>query len=369
MKTKYSKSNTIVAVNPVHSVEMRVAYQIGGLRGKQLLNRFKRYKNSTIYKHAKIPICENLTGDKRHENKGRPAKLNDRDKRLLVRKLHDLRQTEGSFTSKRLQLSCGLNSVSNKTVRRALNSKGYEYLQSRKKGLLRSLDLKKRLQFCRNIRKQKITQEWWNTGISFYLDGKGFIYKQNPMDQATAPKAREWRMRSEGLLLGCTAKGSKEGTKKANFMVAISYQRGVVLCEQYNKMSGTFFTKLADQTFDQAFNLSINPYDRFFVQDGDPSQNSKKANEVFEKLHATVVHIPAHSPDINCIENFFNLVEVKLRQDTRSKKITSEPFEEFSNRVRNIMVNYPIQEIDKLIESMDKRITLILKSKGNRIKY
>ena len=45
--------------------------------------------------------------------------------------------------------------------------------------------------------------------MSLCVDGKGFQYKQNPRDQARAPKAREWRKKSEGLSYGCTARGAE----------------------------------------------------------------------------------------------------------------------------------------------------------------
>ena len=37
----------------------------------------------------------------------------------------------------------------------------------------------------------------------------------------------------EGLSYGCIAKGSKVGTQNATFMVGMSYDKGIVLCEQY----------------------------------------------------------------------------------------------------------------------------------------
>ena len=94
----------------------------------------------------------------------------------------------------------------------------------------------------------------------FYFDGTGFMYKTNPMDQEPAPTAREWRLpNEEGLYLGCTAKGRKEGETQAKFMVAISYNRGVVMCQQYSDgISGDKFARIVDKHFPQAFNLSIN---------------------------------------------------------------------------------------------------------------
>lgn len=364
------KINTTAAVPLIHSVEMRFAYQVAGLRGKELLDKFKNYSKATVYNHAKKQVCGNIPVDRRHMNKGRPSKVTKRDVRNTTRQIPILRESVGSFTSKKIQMEAGLDHISNRTFRRILNREGYHYCRSRKKGLLKPHDVKNRLKYCRQIKKDNITQDYWNFGISFYFDGVGFVYKTNPMDEALAPTAREWRRNNEGLSLGCTAKGRKEGETQAKFMVGISYNRGVVICEQYHgSISGDMFARIVDNCFPQAFNLSINPFDRRFLQDGDPSQNSAAAMEILENIGATSVSIPPRSPDLNVIENFFHLVKKAIKQDTIEKHITFESFEEFSARVKNIIVNYPNRKIDKIIESMDKRINMVIEAKGNRIKY
>ncbi|CAB3999903.1 Hypothetical predicted protein, partial [Paramuricea clavata] len=98
----------------------------------------------------------------------------------------------------------GVSHVSGRTIRYCLNVDGYWYLQTRKKSLLHAKDLKSRIKFCKKIRKQKLGDEFWRTGVSFYLGGKGFQYKSGyPYDQAHAPGAREWRKRGEGLKFIC----------------------------------------------------------------------------------------------------------------------------------------------------------------------
>jgi hypothetical protein len=51
------------------------------------------------------------------------------------------------------------------------------------------------------------------------------------------------------------------------------------------------------------------------------------------------------------------------------KKITRESVEEFSQRVRKTMQSFSTEEIDKIIDSMDKHITAVIKAHGQRIKY
>ena len=56
---------------------------------------------------------------------------------------------------------------------------------------------------------------------------------------------------SEGLEIGCVAKGRKEGTggKVVKFMVTISYDKGVISCEPYETLSGHFFASFTKMNF------------------------------------------------------------------------------------------------------------------------
>ena len=79
------------------------------------------------------------------------------------------------------------NKVCDETVRNLLKKKGYKFLHSRKKGLLKPKDLKERLKFSSKIKrifKKNICTE----GILFYLDGVGYHHKYNPFDEAKSVK-------------------------------------------------------------------------------------------------------------------------------------------------------------------------------------
>ena len=156
---------------------------------------------------------------------------------------------------------------------------------------------------------------------------------------------------------------------QAKFMVTIACNKGAVMCEEYEgSISGSKLAKLCDNHFPQTFMLSANPHDNLFLQDGDPSQNSAKAMQVFEKMGAKVFSIPLRSPDLNPIENFFHSISVKINEESLNNIITHETFQEFSERVKSIIVNYPTLKINKIIDNMDKRINMIIQHKGQRIK-
>ena len=230
-------------------------------------------------------------------------------------------------------------------------------------------DLQLRMNFAKKAKKL-LQPDFWESGVSFYLDAVGFTYKTNPCDQARSPGAMLWRRANEGLEVGCTAKGQKEGTKQVHFICAISHGKGVICCEQYEgKMSGELFANFVDENFEQVFQKSCNPRAKRFLQDGCPSQNSKRALASIDQTNAKLFSIPPRSPDLNPIENVFHLVKKRLQSDAVDNNITHETHDRFVQRVKDTLCQFPIDIIDRTIESMDKRIALVLKRKGQRIKY
>ena len=77
--------------------------------------------------------------------------------------------------------------------------------------------------------------------------------------------------------------------------------------------------------------------------DGCPCQNSKKVSKVLEDVGALVFKIPPRSQFIE-------------------ENIVREMYDEFVRRLRDTILNLSILKIDRIIESMDKGITLILES-------
>ncbi len=210
----------------------------------------------------------------------------------------------------------------------------------------------------------------WKNDIAFYLDGVSFVHKRNPLDQAKAPCGRLWRRKDEGLKQGCVSKGSKvgHGGKVVSVMVAISYVHGVIGVEQFDKMNSDYCEKYVLRNFEQLFQKS-GKESRMFIQDGDPSQNSKKARGAMVKYAAKLLAIPPRSPNLNPIENVFHLVRKELKAEAIEKRISAEIYEEFSKRVSRTLYEFDARTIDKTIESMADRLTAIIKSKGERLKY
>lgn len=360
-----NKVNIKKKVTLAHSAEMTALKQCG-MKVADIYKKFPQYSRSTVYRHSN-GLLGGGQSDRRKSNKGRPKKLSERDERKILRAIPQLRE-QGNFSSRRIAVYCGIEKqVHNRTIRRVLNRHGYGFYQCRKKGLLTAKDRKLRVDFCRRVKKLKC-KDFWKDYISFYLDGTGFQFKTRPLDQAKAPSSRVWRKRSEGLIV--TSKGQKEGTKNANFMMGISFDSGVVLCEQYEgSITGKKMAEMIEKYFKDALEKSNAPGALRVLQDGCPRQNSKAARDAFDKMNIRIFKIPPRSPDLNPIENFFHLAKQKLRQQALDENIQQETFQEFSDRLKRTMFQFDKEIINKIIESMDKRVDEIIKSGGYRSKY
>jgi hypothetical protein len=73
--------------------------------------------------------------------------------------------------------------------------------------------------------------------------------------------------------------------------------------------------------------------------------------------------------DLNPIENVFHIVSMKLAKDALDGGITRESYEQFCNRVQRTIYDISPQLIDKTIESMNGRVTEIIRNNGERLKY
>ena len=206
-----------------------------------------------------------------------------------MRAIQGLREKEGNFSCQRIMQEAGISvkDVSVRTVSRFLNSQGYHYLPARKKGVLTVTDMKKRLQFARRMRKD-YGADVCTKRIAFYLDCVSYVYKRNPLDQALARKARIWRKRGEGLTTGCLAKGKKEGTggRYVRLIVAISYDKGIITCYPYRKITGRLFANFIDEYFPGMFLQADKGEDNLFVQGNCPCQNSVLAKAALRRTRA-----------------------------------------------------------------------------------
>ena len=70
----------------------------------------------------------------------------------------------------------------------------------------------------------------------------------------------------------CKGFSYRPGGKVIKVFVAISYGKGVIFCEQYEKCDGDYFANFACRNFRKLFRASGKTHSRLFVQDICPTQ-------------------------------------------------------------------------------------------------
>ena len=142
-----------------------------------------------------------------------------------------------------------------------------------------------------------------------------------------------------------------------------------MICAQpYDKLNGEHFSQFVQTNFNGIFAKSKKD-SRLWLQDGDPSQNSATSKKAFQCVDCQLLPIPPRSPDCNPIENVFKQVKDKLKSQALENNIEKECFQQFEKRVTQALLAFPVERINKVIDSMGRRMELLVREKGNRLRY
>ena len=155
--------------------------------------------------------------------------------------------------------------------------------------------------------------------------------------------------------------------------MAIACGNGFICAETYEKMDGPYFARFIRHQFPTLFDItgkqSNSNTPKLFVMDNDPSQMSAVAKKALHSIGATMQVIPARSPDVNPIENLFNVVRKNIEAEILQKNIIHQSWDEFLERVKFHIWSVSKEYINKTVGSMPNRIKEIVKRKGLRTKY
>ena len=104
-----------------------------------------------------------------------------------------------------------------------------------------------------------------------------------------------------------------------------------MICEQYQKL-----VDFIRRNFREILRKSEKRNSKLFINDNCPVLNCAKARQALKAIWAELftIHVPPRSPDLNPIENIFNIVKRELKRQAIRSDITYETYEQFSERVK-----------------------------------
>lgn len=150
--------------------------------------------------------------------------------------------------------------------------------------------------------------------------------------------------------------------QKVHVWGAISY-RGLIGFHSFqNIMDSNYYIEILEKNLISNAKRQFNNKWRF-QRDNDPQHPSAKTERWLAMNVSHVMNWPSNSPDLNPIENIWNIVErrIEKRKPTNIGDLKVFLGEEWEKIEKDIIIN--------LINSMKNRCLLVIESKGERIKY
>lgn len=101
----------------------------------------------------------------------------------------------------------------------------------------------------------------------------------------------------------------------------------------------------------------------YFMQDSAPAHTSKVVMKFLNDHKIDVLKWPGNSPDLNPIENAWNVMKKKV-QETRPSNIN-----DLKETLKTLWITMDSTYFTNLAESMPKRLQMVIKCKGDMTKY
>ena len=274
---------------------------------------------------------------------GRPKQTTNRDDKAIVR----LIKKDPFISAKDIKAQINLN-IGIRTIQRRATESGLLCYRTAKKPFISSKNRLARLEFAREHLNWTISK--WKSVL--FSDESKFNFKgSDGYSRVRRPKGER-----------CNPRYSK-GTVKhggGNIMVWGSFSgQGIGPIQKIDGIMDRFVYKNILENTMLPYAEEEMPLKWIFQQDNDPKHTSKVVKEWFGLKKIEVMKWPAQSPDLNPIENLWELVDRRIVRQDHVRQDT------FFTQVKQAWESIPTN----IIASMPRRCEAVLKNNGFATKY
>src|SRR6185369_4506371 len=284
---------------------------------------------------------------------GRPSVITERQKRLLVHETMKNRST----SLHELTTNIGLE-VSKTTVSSCLHDVGIGSYVAAKKPFISNENRKKRLIWCKEHINWSMP-EW-----------SSIIWSDESSVEIGQSSRRElvWRKAGERYNSDCLRPTFKSGRKSVMVWGCFVGDRlgPLVICKE-GCMNSDDYIKILSDNLKEFKNTIETEQDTILTYQDDNAKihTSKKNREWKEQNGIESLPWPAQSPDLNPIENLWKI----LKDRTQQRKPFPRTVEQLKAALREEWGKLEPDVLINLVNSMPKRVKMVIEAKGGHSKY
>ena len=253
----------------------------------------------------------------------------------------------------RQQLKDELNlDVSLSIISKALKEHGLKCYVARKKPLISEKNRKARLDFAKKYIGKPIS--FWKKVL--FTDESRFAGKNDGRTE------RIIRQKGRAFERGLT-----KTTVETNVMMTVWGAMGYISIGKLVKIDGIMDAKKYMSILDEGLlpSVTMNGWTRQYTlqMDNDPKHTSKAAMEYYKKHQLNLLPWPSQSPDLNPIEHLWDEVSRRMKGSSRLSQ------KQYEQKVMDVWSEISSSYIQKLINSMPRRLAAVMKAKGGNTRY
>ena len=274
---------------------------------------------------------------------------------------HALHLISSQKAENAVQVTKALSTITNQplhpnTIRLHLKKSGMKAVVKSKRPLLSARHRKNCMDFA--IAHRDWTIEDW----------KKVIWSDETKINRLGSDGRKWAWKKagEGLSDRLVQGTVKFGGGSVMVWGCITWQGVGHAAKIDGRMDGDLYLQiLKDELLNTLQYHDLNPSDIIFQQDNDPKHTCKKVKEWLKEQDFETMVWPAQSPDLNPIEHLWGYLKRRLGEYENP----ANGIHQLWDRIQEVWEGIPVEECQKLIESMPRRVQAVIKAKGGYTKY
>ena len=317
-------------------------------------NGFSRRKIADILRIPKSTVIDNVrkfldTGSVENKPRsGRPLFVKPRDYHKLERIVKTSRRSSlCDITNKFNEENCV--PVSKRTIQHHLHKHGYHRCVNKKKIVIREVNRKKRLAWCREKRRWTVNNNWKK--VIFSDESKIMIGHDE--------RVYVWRKRDEGWRPDLVQPRTSQTKYQVMIWGCICWNGVGTLTPVEGNINAVKYQEILDEHLWPVIARHFPGGNYLFQDDNAPVHRARSTQEFVARNGITGMSWPAQSPDLNIIENVWLHVKRKLQTRTGMIKSKNELFQE----IHRIWVSISPAYIQCLYKSIPKRISNVIRLK------